>query len=175
MGDYNNWGDEDWIDVSQVEWQNFLVDYLVRSYQKKGIYGLWIDNTDVYYEYPREEIFQGLVNILVRLRQKRIPVIINGGDVFVTELINRGYKWLIKGVMQEEVITRIADYNRGRFAWQTIDDRIYFMEYCQRAKQAGLKVSLLEYSKSRKGRKKIIKFCKKYGYTVYIANNVQLK
>lgn len=175
LGNYNNWNEEHWIDVSQQEWQNFVVNSLVKSYRKKGIYGLWIDNTDVYYEYPTDDILRGLVNMLYRIHRKKIPVIINGGDVFVSKLLETGSSWLIKGVMQEEVLTRIADYNVGKFAWQTIDDYYYFTEYCTRVKRAGLSVSLLEYAKSKKAKKIILKFCKKNGYTVYIADNVQLK
>lgn len=175
LGNYNNWDEEHWIDVSQKEWQDYVINSLVRSYRKKGINGLWIDNTDVYYEYPTDDILSGLVNILYRIRQKKIPVIINGGDVFVSKLIETGSAWLIKGVMQEEVLTRIADYNLGKFAWQTTDDYYYFTEYCTRVKMAGLSVSLLEYARSKKAKKTILRFCKKNGYTVYIADNVQLK
>ena len=99
---------------------------------------------------------------------------INGGDVFVSELLDSGNKKLIKGIMQEEVLTRIANYDKSRFAIQLLDDRRYFMEYCRRVKKAGLSVALLEYSKNAYVKKVIRKFCKKNGYTVYIANNVQL-
>ena len=174
MGDYDNWSEEQWVDVSKKPWQDFIINKLVTSFQKKGIDGVWIDNTDVYYEYPTKAIFNGLVKILKRIRNKNLPIFINGGDVFVSELLDSGNKKLIKGIMQEEVLTRIANYDKSRFAIQLLDDRRYFMEYCRRVKKAGLSVALLEYSKNAYVKKVIRKFCKKNGYTVYIANNVQL-
>jgi hypothetical protein len=42
-----------------------------------------VDNTDVYYEYPRANILNGLIYMLTRIHNKKIPIIINGGDVFV--------------------------------------------------------------------------------------------
>ena len=174
MGDDDNWSEEQWVDVSKKPWQDFIINKLVTSFQKKGIDGVWIDNTDVYYEYPTKAIFNGLVKILKRIRNKNLPIFINGGDVFVSELLDSGNKKLIKGIMQEEVLTRIANYDKSRFAIQLLDDRRYFMEYCRRVKKAGLSVALLEYSKNAYVKKVIRKFCKKNGYTVYIANNVQL-
>ena len=174
-GHYNNWDDEQWIDVTKKEWQDFVIKGLVKSFRKKGVNGLWIDNTDVYYEYPTQAIFQSLVSMLRRIRQKKMPVIINGGDVFVSELIRTGNRRLIKGIMQEEVLTRIADYKKGKFAHQGVADYIYFTEYCTKVKKAGLSVSLLEYARSKKMKKTITNFCKKNGYTVYISNNVQLQ
>ena len=174
MGGYDNWSEEQWVDVSKKPWQNFVVNKLVAGFKNKGVDGVWIDNTDVYYEYPTKAIFKGLVNILKRIRKKNMPIIINGGDVFVSELLDTGNKRLIKGIMQEEVLTRISNYNRSKFAIQVLDDRRYFMEYCRRVKKAGLSVALLEYSKNRYVKKVIRKFCKQNGYTVYIADNVQL-
>ena len=174
-GRYNNWDDEQWVDVTKKDWQDFVVKNLVRDFRKKGINGLWIDNTDVYYEYPTKEIFQSLVSMLRKIRQKGFPVIINGGDVFVSELIRTGNQKLIKGIMQEEVLTRIANYRKGRFAHQEMDDYLYFTRYCTSVKKAGLSVALLEYARSKKMKKTITNFCKKNGYTVYISNNVQLQ
>ena len=174
MGSYDNWSEEQWINVSKKQWQDFIVNKLVVSFKKKGVDGLWIDNTDVYYEYPTNAIFKGLVKMLKRIRKMKMPVIINGGDVFVSELLDRNYGWLIKGIMQEEVLTRISNYNKSKFAIQLLDDRRYFMEYCRRVKKAGLSVALLEYSRNSYVRKVIRRFCKKNGYTVYIADNDQL-
>ncbi len=174
IGGYDNWTEEQWVDVSKKQWQDFIINKLVASFKKKGVDGVWVDNTDVYYEYPSKAIFKGLVKILKRIRKMKMPVIINGGDVFVTKLLDTNNGWLIKGVMQEEVLTRIANYKKSRFAIQLLDDRRYFMEYCRRVKKSGLSVALLEYSKNAYVRKVIRRFCKKNGYTVYIADNVQL-
>ena len=107
MGRYKNWGDELWMDVSYKPYQDFIVNELVASVRRKGCDGLWLDNFDVYYEYHQEKIYKGLLEILTRIKKKSIPVYINGGDVFVTRLLNSGKKKLIKGVFQEEVFTQM--------------------------------------------------------------------
>lgn len=111
MGRYKNWGDELWMDVSYKPYQDFIVNELVASVRRKGCDGLWLDNFDVYYEYHQEKIYKGLLEILTRIKKKNIPVYINGGDVFVTRLLNSGKKKLIKGVFQEEVFTQIRGYD----------------------------------------------------------------
>ena len=53
LGAYENWPEEKWIDVSAPEWQACTasrVDALVQ----KGVDGFFVDNTDVYYNYPQE-------------------------------------------------------------------------------------------------------------------------
>ena len=56
LGAYENWPEEKWIDVSAPEWQactSSRVDSLVQ----KGVDGFFVDNTDVYYNYPQESIY----------------------------------------------------------------------------------------------------------------------
>ena len=58
LGEYENWDEEKWIDVSNKEWQEFIskrVDVL----SQKGIDGFFIDNTDVFYVYPSDVIISG--------------------------------------------------------------------------------------------------------------------
>lgn len=175
LGRYDNWADERWIDVSKKPWQDFIVNELVASVRRKGCDGLWLDNTDVYYEYHRESIYKGLLNIITRIHKKGIPIYINGGDEFVTRLINSGKKRLIKGVFQEEVITSIVSYSGNRFGKQNSSDRRYYESYLRKVKRAGLEAAVLEYTKSSSMRNTIIKFCKKNKYSYYISKNVHLK
>ena len=175
MGNYNNWTEERWIDVTNKSWQNFVVDHLVKRMRKKGIDGVWVDNTDVYYEYPRDDIFDGLVSILTRIHKKRIPIIINGGDVFVEKLMETNQHRIIKGVMQEEVLTQIAGYRNDVFLPQTPTDRLYYETYLKKVREKGLNISILEYTKKPATRKYILKYCKKHGYGYYICDNVMLK
>lgn len=175
LGNYDNWPDEKWIDVSKKAWQDFVVNDLVAKMRKKGVDGLWVDNTDVYYEFHRTSILNGLINILTRCHNKKIPIIINGGDVFVSKLISMGKSKIIDGVMQEEVLTAITGYNSNKFSRQTKSDRKYYEAYLKRVKKAGRSIALLEYTKSSSMRKEIINYCKKNGYSYYISNNVALK
>ena len=68
LGLYENWEDEYWMDVSDIAWQKLIVDKLGRDIVDKGFDGFFIDNCDVYYYYPNEEIFNGLSSILQGLR-----------------------------------------------------------------------------------------------------------
>ncbi len=175
LGNYDNWPGEKWVNVSKKAWQNFIVNELVPKLRKKGVDGLWVDNTDVYYEYHRASILNGLVSMLTRIHNKKIPIIINGGDVFVSHVIKTGKQACIDGVMQEEVITRITGYNSNGFARQLWSDRSYYENYLKLVKKAGKSIALLEYTKSASMRKEIINYCKKRGYSYYISNNVALK
>ena len=175
LGNYNNWPGEKWIDTSKKAWQNFLVNELVPSLRKKGVDGLWVDNTDVYYEYHRTPILNGLISILTRIKNKKIPIVINGGDVFVSKIISMGKAKIIDGVMQEEVLTRIVGYNSNKFKRQTNADRKYYEAYLKKVKRAGRTIAIPEYTKSSQMRKEIINYCKKNGYSYYISDNVALK
>ena len=175
LGTYENWSQERWMDVSRKEWQDFIVNELVASVRRKGCDGLWLDNTDVYYKYHRESIYKGLLNIITRIHQKGIPVYINGGDEFVSRLINSGRGKLIKGVFQEEVITSITSYGGNRFGRQNKSDRAYYEAYLRKVKRAGLQSAVLEYTRSSSIRSEIISFCKKNGYAYYIASDVYLR
>ena len=175
LGKYENWSDERWVDVSKKAWQDFVVNELVDGLRKKGVDGLWVDNTDVYYEYPRSSILNGVISILTRIHNKKIPIIINGGDVFVSKLISMGKAKIINGVMQEEVLTAIKGYNSNKFSRQSKTDRAYYEAYLRRVRRAGRSIALLEYTKSSSMRTEIINYCKKNGYSYYISNNVALK
>ena len=124
---------------------------------KKGVDGLWVDNTDVYYEYHRTPILNGLISILTRIKNKKIPIVINGGDVFVSKIISMGKAKIIDGVMQEEVLTRIVGYNSNKFKRQTNADRKYYEAYLKKVKRAGRTIAILEYTKSSQMRKEIKK------------------
>lgn len=175
LGKYTNWSAERWIDTSKVAWQDFCVNELAKSFKRKGVDGLWVDNTDVWYEYHRAPIFNGLVYILRRCKKLGFAIIINGGDVFVSHLLKSGKGACINGVMQEEVITRISDYNGNHFAMQTSADRKYYEAYLKVVKRYNKSIALLEYCKTTKTRNNIIAYCKKHGYSYYISNNVALK
>ena len=63
------------MDVSRKSWQQFVVRELGEAYGEKGIDGFFIDNADVYYQYKKKEIYQGLYNILSDLKKQNIPII----------------------------------------------------------------------------------------------------
>lgn len=104
LGAYENWPEEKWIDVSAPEWQACTasrVDALVQ----KGVDGFFVDNTDVYYNYPQESIYDGILTILDYMDHTGRKIMINGGDCFVKKYLTTEKNVLIDGVNQENVFT----------------------------------------------------------------------
>lgn len=174
IGDYENWEDEQWIDVSSEDWQNFVCG-LADALCSKGIDGFFVDNCDVYYEYRREDIFEGITNILKYLISLDQKVIINGGDAYVKEFHERygSIQAIMTGVNQENVFASI-DFETGTFGTATEEDHQWFMDYCRNIQEWGGEVHLLEYTKDRRLIKQIQKCCADYGWSYYIADSIEL-
>ena len=121
LAPYDNWPDEYWVDVSKPEWQTFIANE-AKSLAEKGVDGFLLDNADVYYLYPTDAIYDGLSAILKGLSQYDKPVLINGGDVFVTRAVldAESPNTTITGVNQECVFTNI-DFDAGKLTRQDAD------------------------------------------------------
>lgn len=164
---YEDWPDERWVDVSSKEWQNFIINDLGSKYSKMGFDGFFLDNADVYYHYPKEDIFNGLCDILKGLKKYNIPLIINGGDSFVTECISKNiYPDLFDGINQESVFTN------GDRTGETTE---YYKEYIEKVGESSLSVYLLEYGADKDLSKEIDRYCKEKGFIWYNAPNKDLK
>lgn len=175
LGVYQDWPDEQWVDVSCSQWQDFIVDELAKQYFDLDINGFFLDNVDVYYNYPKEEIYQGLCAILKGLKKYNIPLIINGGDMFVSRCIEENIALsLFDGINQETVFTAI-DFENQSFKIQSKDETEYFKEYLEKVKENGLTVYLLEYGANRDLSKNIDDYCLANGFYWYNANNLDLR
>lgn len=175
LGTYENWPDERWIDVTASDWQKFIVQELGKKYADKGIDGFFIDNTDVYYQYPREEIFQGLTSIMKGLRDYKLKIIINGGDPFVSRCIDENIaKDFFDGINQECVFTSI-DFDNKSYGIQARDETKRYKEYLSKVKKAGLEVYLLEYGAGPSIQDIIDKYCKQNDFKYYNAESLELK
>ena len=181
LGLYENWEDEYWVDVSDIAWQNLIVDKLGRDIVDKGFDGFFIDNCDVYYYYPNEEIFNGLSSILQGLRslnmtkKYKIDIIINGGDTFVSKCIeNKTATELFDGVNQECVFTDI-DFENKTYKERNESDRGYFKEYLSNVKKHRLEVYLIEYGANSKLIKEIKNYCNENDFHWYNARESDLK
>lgn len=175
LGDYENWEEEKWMDVSSPDWQKFIGS-LARELYEKGVDGFFIDNCDVYYYVTTASIFDGLTGILQDVMSLGKEVIINGGDVYVTEYRERygTAKDIMTGVNQESVWSGI-DFDKGTFYEQNKDDRDYFCEYVESCKADGAEVYLLEYTTDSKLIQKIEEYCKKHDFRFYISNSLELE
>ena len=146
------------------------------SRRKNNGFGFFIDNCDVYYYATTASIFDGLTVILRDVMSLGKEVIINGGDVYVTEYKERygTAKDIMTGVNQESVWSGI-DFDKGTFYEQNKDDRDYFCEYVESCKADGAEVYLLEYTTDSKLIQKIDEYCKKHDFRFYISDSLELE
>lgn len=176
LGHYENWAEERWINVADKSWQNFISNKLAPQLLNKGISGFFVDNCDVYYNYPKKSIYSGLIHLLKALRKKNTPVIINGGDTFVTKYSHshKNLKPILTGVNQECVFTSI-NFKHNTTTSQKPSVRKYFLNYLSKLKKHNTKIYLLEYTKKKSVIDKINTYCKKHKYIYYASPDIELR
>ena len=174
LGEYENWPDEEWIDVSQEEWRNYIISK-GNEISDKGFDGFFIDNIDVYYMFQTKEIYDGIVDILTQLKSGNMDVIINGGDIFVQEYIASGEqsKRIFDGVNQEEVYTSY-DFEEKGFGINNKEDREYYRKYLEELLNQGYVVYVLEYADKKEIQNKAIKYASDNGFIAYVTDNIDL-
>lgn len=172
---YENWDEEYWVDVSSEKWQDFISYDLSQKLLDKDIDGFFVDNIDIYYQYTRPEIYNGLCNILNNLMDYDKPVIVNGGDVFVSEYISRNgnIKDILTGINQETVFSKI-NFDQEKFEKNDEDTIEYFKKYVEECKSNGLDVYITEYTTDKKLIRQIKDYCKENGFHYYISDSIQL-
>ncbi|WP_080676432.1 endo alpha-1,4 polygalactosaminidase [Ruminococcus flavefaciens] len=175
LGTYENWTDEKWIDVSQKEWQNFVVGELAKEILDKGVDGLWVDNCDVYYNFQNDKIYNGVTDILMGLKAYDTYVIINGGDTYVSKYAeeNKSLNAVMDAVNQETVFSAI-DWDNDLFTENDDDTREYFQDYCKLVSDYGKDVYLLEYTENSDIIDKVKNYCNENGYTYYASDTLDL-
>lgn len=172
LGAYENWPEEKWIDVSAPEWQACTasrVDALVQ----KGVDGFFVDNTDVYYNYPQESIYDGILTILDYMNHTGRKIMINGGDCFVKKYLTTEKNVLIDGVNQENVFTAY-DFSKDVYTKNDQSTREYYTEYLDLAMSHGCTAYTLEYATVPSIRRQAAAYARKHGYICYISDNIGL-
>ncbi len=175
LGEYENWSDEYWIDVSDKTWQDFITQELVPKLLDKNIDGFFVDNCDIYYNYPEDKILDGLSTIMHSLIDTGKSVIINGGDVFLDAYCSKKGLWsdIITGINQESVFSKIL-WTSGSFTAASKEDREYFQDYIERYAKKGADIYLLEYTNDKTLASEIRKYCKAKGFYCYISDSLEL-
>lgn len=176
LGEYENWPGEYWVDVSRQAWRDHIAESAAVLAQK-GVDGFFLDNADVYYQYPRRDIFQGLIAIIEDLEQYQKDILINGGDVFVAKAVVEPEQPLVRitGVNQECVFTNIR-FETGELTRQEPDTTQYYQDYLRRCKLAGLNVYLTEYADDATAlRPRIEDYCAEQQFACYIAPSLLLE
>lgn len=173
LGDYENWDDEKWVDVTNKKWKTHI-SKLSQKLKSKGIDGYFADNIDVYYHYNNPKVYFSLIEILAEIKKTGLPCIVNGGDTFISKALDeKKLKSLVYGVNQETVLSKI-DFKNKTFHSSSKDTREYFENYVKKCKSHGLKVYLTEYTRDEKLKKEISRFCEKNEYNCYISSTIDL-
>ena len=175
LGAYEHWEEEVWVDVSQKRWQDFMLNEIAAGLLEKDIDGFFVDNCDVYYVHPKQEILEGLTMIMKGLKATGKKVIINSGDTFLDAYCEQGGKWddVISGINQESVFSTIL-WDEGTFGTAEPEDHEYFVSYIDRYGSQGAEIYLLEYTIDEELVKEIKAFCEERGYTYYVADSIEL-
>jgi hypothetical protein len=173
LGNYENWEEEYWMDVSNSNWQDYIVKTLAKNLIDKGIDGFFVDNFDVYYNYQQEKIYHGLEEILKNLKFYNKPVIINGGDYFIQRYLQEHEKIFFDGISQENVFTSI-DFKHKQFYKQNENVKKYYLNYLDICQRSDLKIFLLEYGKNKDILNEIKQYCDEKGYSFYYSSSLEL-
>lgn len=177
LGDYENWEDEKWIDVSSERWQSFILDTLAPQLLEKGIDGFFVDNCDVYYQYQTDEILNGLATIMEGLVDTDKEVIINGGDVFLDAYTSRLGYWsnVITGINQEMVFTYMDwDNDMLRARVGDCDEMKYYKDYIEKYADFGAFIFLLEYTDNAGIEQRVQDYCRDHYFSYYISDSLEL-
>ena len=174
LAPYENWEDESWVDVSDKEWQNYITEKIAKEIAELGFDGFFLDNFDVYYLFPEEKIYRGLDAVLSGLQKYNMPIILNGGDSYVSRAIEENAtNLLFQGVNQEDVFTAYH-FDTNTSSLQDSDTRHYYQDYLEKAKNAGLSVFILEYKADKELSKEVSSYCREKHFQWYNAPDIFL-
>ena len=174
LAPYENWEDESWVDVSNKDWQNYLTENVAKEIAELGFDGFFLDNFDVYYLFPEEKIYQGLHSVLSGLQKYNMPIILNGGDSYVSRAIKENpANLLFHGVNQEGVFTSY-NFDTDTSSVQDADSCSYYQNYLERAKSSGLSIYILEYMADEELAKEISSYCKEHDFQWYNSPDIFL-
>ena len=174
LAPYENWEDESWVDVSDKEWQNYITEKIAKEIAERGFDGFFLDNFDVYYLFPEEKIYWGLDAVLSGLQKYNMPIILNGGDSYVSRAIEENStNLLFQGVNQEDVFTAYH-FDTDTSSLQDSDTRHYYQDYLEKAKNAGLSVFILEYKADKELSKEVSSYCREKHFQWYNAPDIFL-
>lgn len=135
--------------------------------------GFFVDNTDVYYNYPQECIYDGILTILDYMDHTGGKILINGGDSFVKKYLTTEKNVLIDGVNQENVFTAY-DFSKDVYTKSGQSTREYYTEYLDLAMSHGCTAYTLEYATDPAIRRQAAAYAGKHGYICYISDNIGL-
>lgn len=179
---YEGWSGEYWIDPTAREWQDHILS-LAKQIKATGAIGLYLDNTDIYYEILDEQIrkqynrdlptaqavYTALSNMILKINALGLIVMPNGGDVFLRKFMV-AHPGVIKTINQEGVFySELNKKNKSA-------DTKYYKDWCKWAdKRISGKARLVEYVSSKTEQAKIKAYCLTKGWDVYFSKHKELR
>lgn len=133
----DDWPHERYLDLRQPvvrEW----IQKRARELKARGFDGWWLDNVDVYEEYRSTEMFRALVSAIHGVKALGGYVMINGGMVFLTDLLIP-HKVQIGAYKDKANAKRVASQLKGKgIKSTTIEmDGLYKVQTGAFSQQAG--------------------------------------
>ena len=86
LGPLEDWPHERYLDCRAPQVREWLQNR-AREFRRRGYDGYWLDNLDIYEEYRSTEMFQALVNTLHAIKAVGGYVMVNGGRLFLTDML----------------------------------------------------------------------------------------
>ena len=182
LAKYEGWDGEYWIDPTAREWQEHILS-LAKQIKATGAIGLYLDNTDIYYEILEKQIrkqynrnlpsaqavYTALSNIILKIHALGLIVMPNGGDVFVRKFITAHPK-VIATINQEGVF--YSELNKKNKS----SDTQYYKDYCKWAqKRISGKARIICYVTIKSEQAKIKAYCLAHGWDVYFSKHKELR
>lgn len=176
---YEGWPDEYWIDPTAEEWKQHCLD-LARQAREKGAIGIYLDNTDIYYQArhikkslerdlpDQTEVYRALRSIVCGIADLGLIVMPNGGDAFVRRFYTE-HPTVIKTINQEGAL--FEDFKR-----QPKSERQFRTEYMDWARKKGMYVRGIEYCKKTRHIAECKAYYKLHGWKgLYISKHTDLR
>lgn len=174
-----DWHHEWYLDLRKEKVRKWCVSR-AKEIKAMGFDGWWLDNLDVYEYHKSPEMYKAITNVLMEIKDVDGYVMVNGGSEYISKLMdsdtNHKSITFIDGVTQEEVISLIKSYSgEGEFGKQEPEMNKWYESYMKRLLRHDMYAFLLEYTRDKSVKKKIIDFCTKNKMTgYYISGDVDL-
>ena len=182
LAKYEGWDGEYWIDPTAREWQEHIIS-LAKQIKATGAIGIYLDNTDIYYEILERQIskqysqnlpsaqavYTALSNMILKINALGLIVMPNGGDVFLRKFMT-AHPWVIATINQEGVFySELNKKNKSA-------DTKYYKDWCKWAqKRISGKVRIICYVTIKSEQAKIKAYCVAHGWDVYFSKHKELR
>ena len=171
LAEYEDWPGEYWLDVTQPQVQDYLVENVARSLASRGVDGFYLDNLDLVLRYPTDQVREGILRLVERLRgafPNHLIIAQNGLSLMYEPLEGGREFWeLLDGVAVEETYWR---YTGG--GYQPAGQRVTRATERQlgRLLERHLPIFTLDYTLARDEAVAVAERSRDQGFVPYVAD-----